>query len=606
MDAGTVYHEGRNRHNGRMYGGMLSAGRINVYTSGNYNDMCFRDTLAFLSHGNPRIGKALAGPSRDLIFGRDPHQSYDPVYGKTATTESIAAYRDMIGDARRLSYTESPVSDDELDSLLKHAQTLRKMGTLSVIFGDTRTNRRVNHHIIGFMTDPHSDKLTFYDPKVDTHASLPTRETDPTHLSLTAINATDGKWTQDRLLETLYPASRRVNIYIEPRITEIEVFEGVVTDTLNKGFTENDTGVFHLSKPPPIPTAMREQTIEEAKKASAAWKNMVEVYEANKAKLRREYEKRIENGRDRRFSKMMLDDATEKLDKKLEAEKNEMRNEIKRHKIDLLNLSRQYVENKGETKPSMANMLHFFKSHPGDSGPSGTEDEEGDEEDEVYGALKGLKGYGMHGNSDTDVAHEMAIQAKSENPTPSIGSYTLVDSTPTVKSYADLSARKLVVSIRGTRPTAAMDISAVYSLVHGGNLVSSDRYKMDRESILLVKHRFPGFSVYATGHSLGGAIADLLIKEGVVESATTFNPAVEIFNEQSSKNRRIYKEGDPLLNLLQIGAPSIAETVEIRKNPQPHRILPPLLPTVILDKLAAHRLTDFHGDVVHEGRNRRY
>ena len=86
----------------------------------------------------------------------------------------------------------------------------------------------------------------------------------------------------------------------------------------------------------------------------------------------------------------------------------------------------------------------------------------------------------------------------------------------------------------------------------------------------------------AVGHSLGGAIADRFIKDGLIESAVTYNPAIEPYALNSLKNYRIYMHDDPLWALMG----SHSDYGEVRGDPKK---------SVSMD---AHRIANFKGGVI--------
>ena len=127
-----------------------------------------------------------------------------------------------------------------------------------------------------------------------------------------------------------------------------------------------------------------------------------------------------------------------------------------------------------------------------------------------------------------------------------IPGWRLIYKTPTITAY--LMGRVIVLAIRGTAD--AIDAHADIALGLG-NLEISDRYRKDESDIRTLQKRFPisRYIYYATGHSLGGAINDLLIRNGLIRSAVSFNPAVEP-NAVKNTNKRIYIESDPLYQTL--------------------------------------------------------
>ena len=95
-----------------------------------------------------------------------------------------------------------------------------------------------------------------------------------------------------------------------------------------------------------------------------------------------------------------------------------------------------------------------------------------------------------------------------------------------------------VVGVRGTNDLE--DVKADVSIPFG--IKNTSRFKKDEKTLREWKASHPG-SYTGVGHSLGGAILDELINDGLIESATSYNPAM---GTETGKNKRIYAEHDPL------------------------------------------------------------
>jgi hypothetical protein len=181
---------------------------------------------------------------------------------------------------------------------------------------------------------------------------------------------------------------------------------------------------------------------------------------------------------------------------------------------------------------------------------------------------------------------KMTEAAYDASPPTEIDGWELIDHTPTLKFYkkgADEGVPRVIVSVRGTADKA--DVAADLHIVANG-LSRSGRYKTDLKKLKEVKSKYPSETFYGCGHSLGGAICDLFIKQGLIASAVTYNPAVEKSELKSTRNYRIYMQNDPLFNIGQYG-----NVGEVRKQP-------PLSPfdTVSAVQVAkSHLMTNFKG-----------
>ena len=117
-----------------------------------------------------------------------------------------------------------------------------------------------------------------------------------------------------------------------------------------------------------------------------------------------------------------------------------------------------------------------------------------------------------------------------------VGDYKLVKKTPTMLIYQK--GDHYVVGVRGTQDLE--DVKADTAIPFG--IKNTSRFKKDEKTLREWKRDHPG-SYTGVGHSLGGAILDELINDGLLESATSYNPAM---GTETGKNKRIYAEHDPL------------------------------------------------------------
>ena len=147
------------------------------------------------------------------------------------------------------------------------------------------------------------------------------------------------------------------------------------------------------------------------------------------------------------------------------------------------------------------------------------------------------------------IAYDVARSAYKPMGTHTIKEWNLIAETPTLKLYENQYEHKCVVAIRGTKPTDIKDIYADITIPFNG-IKNSSRYKQDADQIRKWKFMFPSHHWYGVGHSLGGALLDEFISDGLLESGLSYNPAVQPQHSQSDKNTRIYQEGDPLYALM--------------------------------------------------------
>jgi len=146
---------------------------------------------------------------------------------------------------------------------------------------------------------------------------------------------------------------------------------------------------------------------------------------------------------------------------------------------------------------------------------------------------------------DVSILQKMAAQSY-EAEGSNIDGWQLYKNTPTLKFY--WANKTLVIAIRGTFDSRDVAADGLIAL---GSLERSDRWKNDLPIIEQVISEFKPEHVYAVGHSLGGALLDLLLNKNIVEKGVSYNPAVQPQDIlKTLPNRRIYMSDDPLYLLI--------------------------------------------------------
>ena len=149
---------------------------------------------------------------------------------------------------------------------------------------------------------------------------------------------------------------------------------------------------------------------------------------------------------------------------------------------------------------------------------------------------------------------------------PEIDGYYVITKTPTATIFGvKRHPRLFIVALRGTSFTDLKDVFADLAIVK--NIVNdastyravrnSARYREDVDTIkefqtvLTNYYNVKNAKIYAVGHSLSGAIIDEMLEDGLIQSAVSFNPAIERQNfNYPNDNHRVYLECDILYNLL--------------------------------------------------------
>lgn len=156
--------------------------------------------------------------------------------------------------------------------------------------------------------------------------------------------------------------------------------------------------------------------------------------------------------------------------------------------------------------------------------------------------------------------HYMAKQAYEQYPDSNIGQNRLIKHTPTLKFYQN--GNNIIVAIRGTAD--ATDWTNNNVRIPFNDLRSGNRYKTDSAVIRDMKNKYSGYEFYGVAHSLGGALLDEFIDDGLIARGLSYNPAVSTKNfNRSGKNERIYNEADPLYNTMGV---QLTDKPQVRQN----------------------------------------
>ena len=163
-----------------------------------------------------------------------------------------------------------------------------------------------------------------------------------------------------------------------------------------------------------------------------------------------------------------------------------------------------------------------------------------------------------------DTLHKMEKQSYRTEPESIIDMYQLVETTPTMKLYKNDKIH--IVAIRGTDVNDSQDIEADV-MIPLGKLRDSKRFKLDLDTLKSWKSKYGDGEWYGVGHSLGGAILDEFLLMGLLEEGISYNPAVSYTNiNKDIKNKRIYKSGDPLYNVMG----RFTKNPEVRQSTTPY------------------------------------
>ena len=129
---------------------------------------------------------------------------------------------------------------------------------------------------------------------------------------------------------------------------------------------------------------------------------------------------------------------------------------------------------------------------------------------------------------------------------PEVKHWELVAISPSAGVWKNDKSKSYAYAYRGM--ITPDDIQVVPTLI-SNKVANTTRYRKDRD--FTRKYQPPaGYQRYAFGHSLGGAIVDQIISDGLADSGISFNPAIELNKMEFSKNKRLYNRHDFLYKMI--------------------------------------------------------
>jgi hypothetical protein len=150
---------------------------------------------------------------------------------------------------------------------------------------------------------------------------------------------------------------------------------------------------------------------------------------------------------------------------------------------------------------------------------------------------------------------KVAKEEYKTDPPTQIDEFTLVYKSPTIHVYLNEAGRTILLSLRGTVPTDKDDLLADASIAIN-RLYYSNRFKKDKTELQKIFQKYPPsqYEYYLTGHSLGGAITNSVVREYPknIKYAVTYNPAFQpydLYSQQRDKIKRLYTPDDALYKI---------------------------------------------------------
>ena len=125
-----------------------------------------------------------------------------------------------------------------------------------------------------------------------------------------------------------------------------------------------------------------------------------------------------------------------------------------------------------------------------------------------------------------------------------VAGYEVVQHSDSVYLYKNGS--NSIFAVRGMKKESA-DIQAVSTII-SNSLQSAPRFQ--RDLTFVSRHKAEAGSALFVGHSLGGAICDQFLRQGIATKAITINPAVMPRDLRNTGNSRYYNPNDFLYLLI--------------------------------------------------------
>lgn len=139
---------------------------------------------------------------------------------------------------------------------------------------------------------------------------------------------------------------------------------------------------------------------------------------------------------------------------------------------------------------------------------------------------------------------------------PQVKHWELVAISPSMGIWKNDKSKSYAYAYRGM--ITSEDMKVVPTLI-SNKVSTTTRYKKDKE--LTKKHQPPPtYKRWAFGHSLGGAMVDQIITDGLADTGISFNPAIELNKMKFSKNKRMYNRNDFLYKMIGMYASNVHTT----------------------------------------------
>lgn len=131
--------------------------------------------------------------------------------------------------------------------------------------------------------------------------------------------------------------------------------------------------------------------------------------------------------------------------------------------------------------------------------------------------------------------------------TPDVKDWELVAVSPTAAVFKNDKSKSYAYAYRGVATPGEL-LDAPKALM-SNTFKSTNRYRHDKD--FTRRHQPPaGYKRWAFGHSLGGAVVDQIMADGLADTGITFNQAIEVNKMHNSGVKRYYNRSDALYKLI--------------------------------------------------------
>lgn len=167
----------------------------------------------------------------------------------------------------------------------------------------------------------------------------------------------------------------------------------------------------------------------------------------------------------------------------------------------------------------------------------------------TIGSKQNLRGSGLGIKDSADFAKDAYQQQRQDN----LHAYSLLPdmSDQQIAVYINEDNKSLMVALKGT--STIRDVITDLKLATGIALKDDEFYWRASRTIRKLKSKYKGYTIYVSGHSLGGAVARKIAEEFPDIKAVGFNPGSglpQLFSGSDPKNFTTIRNTGDVVSLL--------------------------------------------------------